>query len=323
MSTPALAHDIVFTSYPAASAQKLGVKCSHAFIALDLKTGKVLWHRWIDSDVMSAPVAIGDEVCCTSLAGTVYRFKQRDGTVIAAYRARATSAPVVYAGQMFWTQRADEKDKVLEGLVRADLANQQLHRFNDKEAPYIDARIQTLSHLNYLATQLDAGNGFAGGPPVSANAMAAFGNIGQSTVSALQMFQGSRMLVQNNHTYNCMGDELVRTRLDNQSTVWRKKLQGDLARDGGHFGAPPILVGGQLIVSTLQGDVLVFDPCSGEVRGTFSTGSPIRCQPIAVHGHIYVSTQDGRLVCIRTNNPQLTGWFTWGANMAHTNSTTE
>src|SRR5262249_54944072 len=34
---------------------------SHVMICLELKTGKIFWQKWIDSDVMSAPVAVDDE----------------------------------------------------------------------------------------------------------------------------------------------------------------------------------------------------------------------------------------------------------------------
>ena len=66
-----------------------------------------LWQRWLDSDVMSAPIAVDGELYVTSFAGTVYKFKQADGTVLSAERSRATSAPVVMGKNVYLTQRAD------------------------------------------------------------------------------------------------------------------------------------------------------------------------------------------------------------------------
>ena len=44
------------------------------------------------------------------------------------------------------------------------------------------------------------------------------------------------------------------------------------------------------------------------------------CSRIALTGSsVYVGTEDGRLVCIDTGDARFTGWYTWGANMAHTN----
>src|SRR5207249_11042229 len=81
---------------------------THAFICLELKTGKILWQKWIDSDVMSAPVAVDDEVYATTFSGTVYKFKQKNGDIVSAQRSRATSAPVIVGNNIYWTQRADK-----------------------------------------------------------------------------------------------------------------------------------------------------------------------------------------------------------------------
>src|SRR5207247_7479851 len=82
-------------------------KATHGFICLELKTGKILWQKWIDSDVMSAPVAVDDEVYATSFAGTVYKFQQGDGAILSAQRSNATSAPVIVGKNVYLTQRAD------------------------------------------------------------------------------------------------------------------------------------------------------------------------------------------------------------------------
>ena len=80
---------------------------SHVLACLELKTGKILWQRWMDSDVMSAPVAVDSEVYATSFGGTVYKFKQNDGAILSAMSSRATSAPVIVGKEVFLTQRAD------------------------------------------------------------------------------------------------------------------------------------------------------------------------------------------------------------------------
>src|SRR5207248_7371934 len=54
MTAPTIAKGRVFTSFPAdgrAHHQEAG----HLMAAFDLKTGGVLWQRWIDGDVISAP----------------------------------------------------------------------------------------------------------------------------------------------------------------------------------------------------------------------------------------------------------------------------
>ena len=44
---------------------------THALAAFDLRTGVILWQLWLESDVMSAPVAAGEFVYVTTFTGTV------------------------------------------------------------------------------------------------------------------------------------------------------------------------------------------------------------------------------------------------------------
>ena len=295
---------------------------SHVMICLELKTGKIVWQKWIDSDVMSAPVAVDDEVYATTFSGTVYKFKQKDGEILSVNRSRATSAPVIVGKNVYLTQRADNgKDEKCAEQIAG------INRLNDaptfagarREAIYLDDKVQDKAMSKATFGALDAGNGFGGGAPAAANPDAAKGNVGQYNVSSMQAFQGSRILNYSNANYNCMGDELCCTDPKDGKLQWKVKLKGDLAKQGGHLAAPPAAAGGQLFLTTLEGEVLQVDPDKGNVTKTYKVGSPIRSQAAIDGGRIYIGTQDGRLVCIDTGDARFTGWATWGANMAHTN----
>ena len=102
MSMPTIANGIVFTAYPATyegtiaqqGENETTIRPSHVLIAIELKTGKILWQKWIDSDIMSAPVAKGDLLYVTTFSGALYKVKQKTGVIIEAKAIRATSAPV-------------------------------------------------------------------------------------------------------------------------------------------------------------------------------------------------------------------------------------
>ena len=278
---------------------------------------------------MSAPVAVDDEVYATSFAGTVYKFKQSDGTILSAQRSRATSAPVIVGNNIYMTQRADNgKDgKCFEEIGCVDRPSQN-PTFNaaKREAPYLDAGVQRQAALGGAAMKLDAGNGFAAGAPVAANPAAAAGNIGQGNVSTMQAFQGSRILNYAGCNFNCMGDELVNTDPKDGTIRWKVKLKGDLAKQGGHLAAPPAAAGGQLFLTTLEGEVLQVDPEKGGVTKTYKVGSQIRSQAAIDGGRIYVGTQDGKLVCIDTGDARFTGYWRPGKATrysAHTNLAAE
>lgn len=341
MSTPTIHQGRVYTSYPNTA---LGAEATHVLACFELTTGKVLWQKWIDSDVMSAPVGAGDDLLVSSFAGTLYTFDAETGDIKSALRSRATSAPIVVDGELYFTQRADRDGQVREGVVRANraeidravadntsvradslgvvmtsaLSSSAFRSLSEKEAVYLDKDVQSNADYKAQAMTLDAANGFGNGAPQTANAFAAAENIGQDNVSSLQAFQGSRVLHADGRNFNTMGDEIICIDPESGEEIWTRKLDGDMERSGGFLGTSPVAVGGELIVCTIDGKVMRIDAASGEPIATYEIGEAVRTQPAVVDGRIYVGTEAGGLHCIDTKNRKLTGWYTWGGDMAHT-----
>jgi hypothetical protein len=78
----------------------------------------------------------------------------------------------------------------------------------------------------------DAGNGFAGGAPANSGWQQASYNIGQSNVSSLQAFQGSRVLHHQGRNFATMGDTLACVPTQRQArytggktskAIWKKR----------------------------------------------------------------------------------------------------
>jgi outer membrane protein assembly factor BamB len=115
-----------------------------------------------------------------------------------------------------------------------------------------------------------------------------------------------------------MGDEVIRSDPKTGKTVWTSRLAGDLAKEGGFLGTPPIAAGSALLVATLAGEVLRLDAKTGAVAARHKVGGPVRFAPVAEGGRLYVGTQDGRLVCIDTGDASIGGWTQWGANAQRT-----
>jgi outer membrane protein assembly factor BamB len=298
--------------------------CSHVLIALELKTGKILWQRWIDSDVMSSPIAVDKELYCTTFGGVVYKFNQKDGAVLSAVKTRATSAPVVVGGEVFLTRRTDNGNDCPQEAVAAfdGKANAFNPTSKPKDAAYLDEKVQRVTEQAKLGAKLDAGNGFGAGAPAQANPTAAYANVGQGNVSTMQAFQGSRVLHMDGRNFNTMGDQIVCNDPKTGKELWTYKLEGDLKKQGGALGAPPAAAGGNLIMTTLKGDVLRMD-ADGKIVKTWETKSPTRFQAAVEGGRIYVGTQDGKLICIDTGDKTLTGWACWGGNAQHTGVATK
>ena len=331
-SAPTIAGNRVFAAYPAANSE--GDKprppgATHALAAFDLSTGKILWQLWLDGDVMSAPVAMGEFVYVSTFGGTTIKIEQATGTVRYAMKAKATSAPVVQfdsdgVEQMYYTSGEYWKDELgayrkQESVIRADHNEPQTkYKTATKKADYIDATVQGSTVQAKTAKEDDAANGFSGGAPASAAADFAAESVGVASVQSMQSFQGSRVLRFADKSVNTMGDEVIATDADSGKTLWSYKLAGDVKTQGGFLGTAPLAAGNTVLVGTLEGTVVQLDPGSGKRKAEFKVGSPIRSQPVVDQGWIYVGTSDGKLVAIDTKDKSVHGWPTWGGNAQRT-----
>ncbi|MBN1608635.1 MAG: PQQ-binding-like beta-propeller repeat protein [Polyangiaceae bacterium] len=64
--------------------------------------------------------------------------------------------------------------------------------------------------------------------------------------------------------------------------------------------------------------MLRLDPKDGRLHQAYPVRSPVRAQPVAKGGWIYVGTEDGKLVAIDRKDPTVDGWPVWGGNAART-----
>jgi outer membrane protein assembly factor BamB len=328
--SPTIDNGRVFTSYPAQgrTAKNAGGKAAppnatHAMAAFDLKTGKILWQKWLDSGVMSAPVASGKFVYVSTFGGTLVKFDQASGEISYAIKARATSAPVIQFAadgleSMYFTRRGEadgESDGAEEMIMRTD-HNHPKTKFKAarKKAKYLDKGVQEKSTYQDEAEASDSGNGFGGAAPAAANPAAAYDNIGQGRVSSMQAFQGSRILHMGDRNVNTMGDEVIATSAETGEKLWSFKLSGDMTRSGGSLGTAPLAAGNSVVFATLDGEVKRLDPATGKVSGAWKIAGRVRAQPVVHDGWIYVGTEDGRLVAIDTGDRKVTGWAMWGGN---------
>ncbi len=334
MSTPTIANDMVFTAYPASGKwqsgahgrareelAKKGLTPTHVLAAFDLQSGKILWQKWIDGDVMTAPVAMKNELHVVTFPGTYFVFDQKTGKIEEAKRARATSAPVITDDGIYLSMRADEEgESASEALAVLGTKDRKMNGvWGKKKAVYLDATVQNQSAYKESSMSDDAGNGFSGGAPATSGAQAASYNVGASNVSSLQAFNGSRVLNINNDNYTTQGDSIICTDAKDGKVRWAAKIDGDLAKTGGFLGTAPIKAGKWVIVATINGKVKIMDPKNGKVKREYDVKHPIRSQPVCHEGWIYCTSTNGKLIAINTGAESITGWPMLGANSAHTN----
>ncbi|MGB0854167.1 MAG: PQQ-binding-like beta-propeller repeat protein [Pikeienuella sp.] len=96
--------------------------------------------------------------------------------------------------------------------------------------------------------------------------------------------------------------KLMRLSGQDGSTMWSTPLRAfrdeDDREDPIGYGGP-VLVGGHLVVTSSLGQVLTFDPITGEADQTISVSGAAALGPVVANGTVYVVTEGGSLVALR------------------------
>jgi outer membrane protein assembly factor BamB len=66
----------------------------------------------------------------------------------------------------------------------------------------------------------------------------------------------------------------------------------------GRVDASPVLLGQQLLVATMRGDLMLLNASDGKITWTYELGSAVFGNPAVIDGYIIAGAQDGRIYCI-------------------------
>ena len=317
MSQPAVADGWVYMAYP-------GKDGNHYLACMNLETGKERWKAKIVGDLITAPVIYEGSVYITTLEGTVYRYRTKDGKLVWSDKRNATCAPWIYKDKIYVSMREeregdtpDEEKKQYEGMANLDIKDgKQLNKelWVLQEADYLS--YETSSRYASEQKALDASVGF-GSAPAAAKLGQAQENIGLATVSGVWAYQGSRPAIFKGRNYNSMGNVLRSIDSETGEVMWEKKYTHEDENIGGRPLTPPSIVNGKIFVGSITGDIICYSVDDGKILWKYNVGEPIRFQPSISEGRVYVATDYGNIYCIETGDKKDDGWNMWGGNAAH------
>ena len=78
-----------------------------------------------------------------------------------------------------------------------------------------------------------------------------------------------------------------------------QKFEKERKQEGRLTYAGPIIASNRILVVSSKGELIAFDPQSGNEIDRLKIGDPIYIEPIAVQDKLIVLTDDARLVAIR------------------------
>jgi Ca-activated chloride channel family protein len=331
MSMPAIAGGKVYMAYPDSKGDR-----NHYLACFDVKNGKEFWKRPIAGEIITCPVIADEKVYLATLEGSIYCFGQHDGELAWKEKKNATSSPVVFQDNCYFSRREEVTVKKGDKEVKQQLeqvASRGLEKTGQlrdlpatqRPADYLDYGKRAKSPVETQNQNNDAGVGFAGAKG-DAKIEQAIMNLGQASVNGVWAYQGSKPFVCNDRLYSAMGDTLKCVDPKTEKLLWKKVIEHKKDEAGkkellDSVLTPPALVNGKVFLGTTYGDVVCLSAETGAVLWTATIGEPIVFQPAVACGRVYVSTNTGHLYCLETGQAQDDGWLMWGANAAHNGTT--
>ena len=295
-------------------------KTSHRLLCADLKTGKHLWEQDITSDVISAPIIEGDQIYLTCFNGTSYCLAADTGALAWKKENSGTSAPVIADGQVVITQKQSKNGQSTEGIRRLSLAKgeeKDTVALAESKADYLRAGAAGNGGIAPVQAQaLDASVGFAA-EPQAAGLGAATMNANVSSVAQAWSFQGSKAAYANGQFLNAQGNALNCLDAKDGQMRWRGVAKGRDIGDSAQIFAPPALGAKNLYLCSVRGEILSVSQEDGKVGFLYAMKQPMAFQPAISGGNMYIGTNNGLLICLKTGNPDADGWTAWGGNAQH------
>jgi outer membrane protein assembly factor BamB len=325
MSMPAIGGGRLYVAYPDSRGDR-----QHQLAAFELGTGREIWKQRLAGEIITAPVLAEGHVFLATLEGSLCCFRQDNGTPVWQEAKNATSAPVVWKGRCYFSQRREvppdragdsmpqQTEHVATRGMEAD-AGTVPFTCTGTPAPYLDySKRQRQSPLDLACELADFAVGF-GAYKGHAKMAQAMHNLGRGHVSAVWAHQGSRPCVWRGRLYSALGDVLHCVDPETRAPHWKRAIskrveQAELL-DG--LLTPPAIVNGKVFVGTIEGEVCCLSAWSGDLLWSVRVGEPIIFQPSVARGRVYAATQRGSLFCLETGDPGDDCWLMWGGGADH------
>lgn len=323
LSTPVVSDGRVYSAYPALGLHGHEKKYkqlspTHAMACFNARNGTILWQKWLDGDIMVTPVVDGNFLYLTTFTGSVYKIDKQNGNILACMALRATSPPSIQGNYVYVTRRADEHGKVRESIAILEANTLAfIKEINKVDAPYLDYTVQRKAQLNTDAKQWDAGNGFGAGAPASSGWQNASNNIGQSSVSTLQLFQPSTVAFHQQNIVCLMGNRIYCLNPVTGDTVWTHPFDGNMHTQGGTLATTPLVCNNYLVTVTTAGKVLALNLTNGTIAFEKDIKRKVRTAPVVYKGIIVVPTQTGDVCVVNTGIKDIDNWPVFMKNAQH------
>jgi len=258
-------------------------------VSLDPQTGKILWHKSLETPIRSSPTAAQGKIFVVTTDGRFFCLSGVDGTELWNYRGLSERASLLSntspavsgdtvvvpypSGDVIAINIATGRPQWRESVARSRSRASSLASLNDFARPVIaDGVVYAVGHSGrMIATSQKTGK-----------------RLWSQSVSGTQQpwVAGENVYVVDK------GGRLMALSRKSGDVLWVAKLPGGKTWSG------PVLAGGQLWLASSKGNLASVDATTGRVTQTRDLGDPVYIAPIVADGRMYVLTDSADLVAL-------------------------
>ncbi|MDO5620471.1 MAG: PQQ-binding-like beta-propeller repeat protein [Paracoccus sp. (in: a-proteobacteria)] len=270
-------------------------------VALDARSGGVLWRQRVGAPIGGAPTVANGVVYVTGRNDTGWAVRAEDGRMLwtvtgngAASGVMGVSAPAVSGGQVVFPFRSGQ-------LLAADVAS---------GAQNWSAQVAGVRRGRSVAYMRD----LTGDPVIVGNVVYAGTSSGR--IDAFDLTSGAQLwssrdgaaspVLPVGNAVFAVNDQAQLVRLDarNGARVWAVDLpyytdEKVKKQDSITASLGPVMANGRLFVGSSDGVLRVFDPASGALIGQGAIPGGAASAPVVAGGTLYIVGRDGQLHAFR------------------------
>jgi outer membrane protein assembly factor BamB len=255
-------------------------------IALDPKSGKKLWEKYVGSPVRTSPTAAGERVFVLTKEGQVYCLSASDGTELWTFRGLPERASLLSNASP-----AVDSDLVVVPYPTGDVIALRIGNGQPAWSESL-SRTRTASSMAAMSDTarpvIDGGTVFAVGHAgrMIATSEKSGERLWSLTIPSIQApcVAGDTVFVVDT------GGQLAAVARREGKIQWTTKLPGATTWSG------PVLAGNRLWLTSNKGHLVSVDATSGKVATTQDLGQPIYIAPVVAGGRMFVLTDKARLI---------------------------
>jgi outer membrane protein assembly factor BamB len=291
---------------------------SCTLMAIDAKTGKKLWHRWLGDPTLAQTavsgalvyaahpgdggyalgafaVANGEPVWSLGVAGELVAAPVVAGdSIYAATVNGITYRAIAATGRLVWARE-------LDATTAPWITGGELYvtrQVKGKEQQVV-ASIDTGA---IVRSQHEVDGKYVWDVPDT------------SAPKNVWAFEGSRPVIDRGVRYVAMGGVIHASDAATGEPMWERRYAGnETSRSVGSVA----LAGSAIVVATREGQLYGLDIDTGYTLWSYDIGHRVIAEPIVATGWVYAATEDGYVVALHVADETFDGWRMFGGGPGH------